>query len=466
MAVPISYFVDVQVAVQAAPVAAPVLGIPLLFGFESELPTTPSYYAPDDILTSLEDLGVSTTDPVYVAAQAIKAQSSLGPLPDSIGVVKRLANVAQVIELVPTVVNSVEYRVSITIDGTTTPAAYTSDGSATLQEIVEGVAAAINTAMAASTVAATEDNTKVILTAEVAGVGFSVSATADGGATWTATETTANRNGATQLQDIYDADQSWYILVPLAAAAFNLPDQDLKQIGAAISGMEAVAFLQTAEADTLDIAVTDDPASLLEDALNSRVFVLYHEDTDEAAAAALAGRLGGYNPEDGLTPAVFKQLSGPTAQDLTSTELTGAKSKRANVYVKLVNRSTNNGGRIADGVMSYSLSWQQRIGVDWAVAEMRQAVFNLLSEASNAGRMLAINEAGLQAIGGEIARIGADMVRIGLISSAPTVTIPAVADLDPEDVAAGVVRGFRLSGTINDAVVYTYINAYLARAGA
>ena len=76
--------------------------------------------------------------------------------------------------ITPTAVNSAVYTCNITINGRSFASSYTADGSATVQEIVEGMATAINAAMPASTVIATENDTTLILTAEVLGEDFTV----------------------------------------------------------------------------------------------------------------------------------------------------------------------------------------------------------------------------------------------------------------------------------------------------
>lgn len=112
-----------------------------------------------------------------------------------------VAAVAQVTDATPTHVNSVVYQLGVqmlsgTYSGQIYGTEYTADGSATVQEIVEAIVAGLNALLPASTVAATEDNTKVTLTAEVAGVGFNVLV---GNATtnvWTIAAVTANVTAA------------------------------------------------------------------------------------------------------------------------------------------------------------------------------------------------------------------------------------------------------------------------------
>jgi hypothetical protein len=104
---------------------------------------------------------------------------------------------ARATEVTPTAVNSLTYLLTVhmtsgTYSGLGFTATYIADGSASVQEICEGLVAQINALMPASTVIATEDNTKVILTAEVAGVGFEVDAGSSTTAVVTISTTTAN----------------------------------------------------------------------------------------------------------------------------------------------------------------------------------------------------------------------------------------------------------------------------------
>lgn len=76
--------------------------------------------------------------------------------------------------LTPTAANTTMYNVTITVGGQTYGASYLSDADATVAEICTGLAGAINTAMPASTVLASDDTTSIGLEAEVAGLDFSV----------------------------------------------------------------------------------------------------------------------------------------------------------------------------------------------------------------------------------------------------------------------------------------------------
>lgn len=151
-----------------------------------------------------EDFGLYTLD-AYLTVATTTAASNADPLQfgavvcrtsDGLGVAAPSPNtpVAQVWHATPDADNTLEYMLGVRLidDGRIYVASYTSDGSATVQEIVEGITADLNAKLPASTVAATEDNTKVILTAEVAGTAFEVFSAAGVGGTWTLAEATAN----------------------------------------------------------------------------------------------------------------------------------------------------------------------------------------------------------------------------------------------------------------------------------
>lgn len=106
----------------------------------------------------------------------------------------------QVDVLTPTAVNDVDSSVSVKLaNGQTYAFHYTADGSATVQEAVEAIAAGLNNILPASTVAATEDNSTLILTSEVAGVCFESGFTSVTTQVWALTSSTRLSNFATDI---------------------------------------------------------------------------------------------------------------------------------------------------------------------------------------------------------------------------------------------------------------------------
>ena len=110
---------------------------------------------------------------------SIKHDHPSPPDPGEPARIAKAANLtAMVMTLTPTVTNSVLYEIDIKCNGIWYLAEFTSDGTATAKEIVEGVAAAVNAAMPANTVVATEDDSVLVLTAEVKGQPFELGANA------------------------------------------------------------------------------------------------------------------------------------------------------------------------------------------------------------------------------------------------------------------------------------------------
>lgn len=104
------------------------------------------------------------------------------------------AAVAQISTVTPTAVNSLTYYLNVTmlLTGIGYDIVYVADGSATVQEIVEGLVAQGNALMPASSVLFSEDNSVLTATAEVAGAGFTISAGSSTTAVVTIATTTAN----------------------------------------------------------------------------------------------------------------------------------------------------------------------------------------------------------------------------------------------------------------------------------
>lgn len=124
------------------------------------------------------------------------------------------------------------FILSVTVEGVTYYGTFPVASATTVQAIVEGMVLSLNQNLPASTVVATEDNAKVILTAEIAGLDFSVGAGDDDGAAslWTIA---VSAGGPT-----YNIDQA-FRGVALATIAQNIADDETASY-AANSAMEVI----------------------------------------------------------------------------------------------------------------------------------------------------------------------------------------------------------------------------------
>lgn len=123
----------------------------------------------DDNLTTATTTAADEADPIGFGLAVIgDTRGRTCKAPAAAGITARS------VVITPTAVNSAVYTVNIVHNGVSRGYSYTADGSATAQEIVEGLATAINAGMPANSVVATENDATLTLTAEVKGEDFAV----------------------------------------------------------------------------------------------------------------------------------------------------------------------------------------------------------------------------------------------------------------------------------------------------
>jgi len=148
----------------------------------------------DDNMSVVQTTANDDADPVPYGVAVIQDSTST----DYGRQVLNTAMTAQAVVITPTNVNDATYHVNVKVDGVEYVGHFTADGSATVKEIVEGLAAVLNAVLPASTVIATEDDAALTLTSEIRGKPFSYSYGADDATvTWTVTD-----NSTSSLTDI------------------------------------------------------------------------------------------------------------------------------------------------------------------------------------------------------------------------------------------------------------------------
>lgn len=199
----------------------------------------------------------------------------------------KTAAVAQVWHLTPTVANTTTYFASVTLaDGRTYSASYLGDGSDTIQEVVEGLTPLLNAQLPASTVVVTEDNAKMILTAEVAGVAFTASAGSNSAsAVWTIAEATANVTSA--------------LTRPLAGIAVRSPSIPASPTYTGGDGTPASSYPSQSEMTVIEagviVGLTDDTVSRFDavyvrcTATGTEKVGSFRNDSDSGDCVLLAG---------------------------------------------------------------------------------------------------------------------------------------------------------------------------------
>lgn len=242
--------------------------------------------------------------------------------------------------------NSTLYR--IVINGT--PCDFTTDGAATQAELRDGMIAAINAAVG-SAVTATASGTDILVTADTAGTNFTFAIvdlpTTNRITAGAATGARPNVGIPEDLAAIIDEQPDWYCLL--------ITQRDTPHIlvaAAEIEAMRRIFVAQSGEAAILSAPYnsgdTDhDVASELHALGYERTALFYSSDGDAALDAVAVGRC--LPPIPGSITWKFKQLSGVTAEDLSTTELTNLTSKSGNTYIEVAGRSIIVEGTVASG---------------------------------------------------------------------------------------------------------------------
>lgn len=412
----LSDIVQVSISLRNAAVVAAGFGVPLIAGPSNRF--AERYQAYGDQAEMLE-AGFASSDPEYVAAGYLMSQAQA---PEQFLVGRRLTEVAQVDTITPTVVNLTEY--TVTINGTDFD--FTSDGSATAAEIVNGLLALINADVTiAAILTATNVANTLVLTADVAGQSFTTSV----GANLAMVHTTANVGIAEDLAAFRAAGAIWYgtlltsrnsIVIKSAAAWIEANSSDIPVIG----------INQSSESTTASAAldpVGTDLGNVLAARDYTRTALMWHGTDGEYADCAWAGGLLPFDP--GTETWALKSLVGVTPDDLTTTQknnMIGAdvgQGKNVNIYYSL----TPQNAITERGTMS-SGDWIDVIRtIDWLKARISEAIANVLLTLPK----VPFDDDGIQLLAGQVIGVLQGAETQGVLAKSPkfTVTAPRAADI-------------------------------------
>lgn len=381
----------------------------------------------------------STTGPEYLAATAIFSQS---PHPKTMKI-GRLANkptMVKVIE-VSTVRNSYAYSVHVKGDGVTaSTATYTSDGTATNDEIVAGLVTAINAVAANNYLAAatgTAGSQVVTITADAVANWFSVEI-ADP-TSLEGKQTHVDPGVAADLTAILLADSSWY--------GFTCPYNSNAVAIAAAAWAQAnkrLFVVDTDETETITTSVgnsetADDLATL--DYTYSPVF--YHPAQDQMAGSAWLGRCLPLTP--GSETWKFKTLAGVAAVAMTSTQRANLVARDANSYEEVAGISMTFNGTVPSGEYVDVIR-----GLDALEDDIKKSVFQILVDNDK----VPYTDAGINLIEAPVRGALKRWVATGLLASdpVPAVSSPLVADVASGDKSARLLPDIAFNATLAGAI--------------
>jgi hypothetical protein len=437
--------IDVQISALTTSVARRGFGIPLIVAY---FPTTifPERVRTYTSLTAMTDDGFPETHPAYLMATALKAQNPsvrtwkvgrralpmtqelrITPTMTTEGEIVSLtvegtevtytipaaATVASVLDGVNSALNAIvgvthsddtthgtlyanrkksvrvtvttaddEVAFTVTINGTTY--SYTSDTSATVTEIRDGLEALLTASDEPITVADVSTNAMDITADDEIGFEIYVGAGGTGVLTLSASvsaysllhvsgidgfdfqDRTANPGIATDLSAIEAEDGDFYGLL--------IDSNSEAEIAAAAAWAEARTVIfgaSSMDSIVLDSGTTTDIFSDLETAGYNRAYGIYTVNTGQYSAARWMGKMLPQDP--GSATWAFQKLSGNDAAVLTGGEQTALDGKKANYYHSVAGVSITRNGWASSGLY-IDIQW----GVDWLKDNIQTRLFQLL----------------------------------------------------------------------------------------
>lgn len=438
---PLADIVTVNISVQSAQVTQAGFGVPLILSHTAAWVERVRFY------TSLTGVAAdfATTLPEYLAAQALFAQS---PAPQRIAIGRTSVDVTQRCKIkVKTVASSTVYEFKI---GTAT-ASFTSDASATNDEIVTGLATAIENAI----IGGAGSNYEVT-TAGSVGSKYVV-LTSDSPNNWNKQEVVdvnllsleqdhADPGIAAALNEILLENSSWYSLVTL----FNSRAYILA-VAAWAETNEKLYVVASQDTPIINdsTSIASDVAFALKDSAYARTACSYHPSNAVFFDAAWQGKCLPLDP--GSETWKFKTLSGVSPTVLTGTHQQNLADKNCNYYYTVGGVNITTEGTVAAGEYIDVVRFR-----DWLKARMSERIFAKLINA----KKIPFTDAGIAVIEAEIRAQLDEGVSVGGLASDPayTVTVPKASAVSSGDKAARRLTGVSFTGTLAGAIHSLEIN--------
>lgn len=419
--------VAITIDAQTTTPAQTGFGVPMVVAYHTHNTDLIRFY------TSLAGMvadSFATTEPAYLAARAIFAQD---PHPTRVAIGRLSLPSTQIIKVAPTAVNSTAY--TVTINGVA--CTYTSDGSATVAEIVAGLVSAINGASVASvvTAASADSATTVTITSDTAGLMFSCSV--NSAALLTRQDITADAGIATDLAAISLINDTWYGLI--------MTSQGKAEIIAAAAYIETIKKVFIATTGDSDVigSGSGDVATALKTSAYARTGIIFEAAPEGYAGAAWLGEMLPQAP--GSNTWEFKTLAGVTVDTLTETQRTNLTNKRCEFYVTEAGVNVTRGGAKTGSGEYIDVT----IFTDWLRARMQERLFGILVNLPK----LPFTDSGIALVDAAIRAQLAEAVAVGgLIDGTTQVVVPAAVDVSSASRAARTLTGVTFQGQLAGAI--------------
>lgn len=384
--------------------------------------------------------GFLTTDPLYLMVQRAFQQK---PRPVSVKVGRLALPFTQVVKFgVVAAQNNAVYGFTATRGAVSASITYTADGTATVAEIVAGLAAAVeaSTLSAPLTAVSADTNTTCSITDTVPGTITYYSGWSDN---LTFSDVTIDPGIATDLAAIINYDADWYGL------AIDLNTKLITTAAANWAETQLLLFASnTSDSAVFDSASTTDIAYVLKALTLGRTLLYFSANTtlDYSGVAAFAERSThdpGTKGAGGTWHA--KVLTGRPADTLSPTRKANLRAKNVNVYITTAGRNHTLDGKVIGGEFADKVRF-----LDWFGIRLQERIAT--AELNN--DVIPYDDRGISIMLGEVnAMLAIGVAAEGIVAGTETSSAPLSANASSADRAARVLNnvafGFRIAGAIH-----------------
>lgn len=433
--------IAINISASAVGAQVPSFGIPMILAYHTHYSDLIRYYSS---LAGVTGDGFSTTDPAYLAAQAILDSN---PTVNSFAIGRKTHTPTQLIQLTPTALANAVYNVTINGQLFTT----TAGGSPTVAGIISALVTAIGSNVSGVTPTSGGGNTYLLLTG-TAGAWFSWSVSDNSGSPngmglWSAKDASASANADTDITNIFAADKGWYSFL---STFQNAADGAL--LAAWAESNKRLHMIDLADND-MKGSGSSDFASTAQAAAYNYTAVSYKQTMASFFSAGWLGRVLPLQP--GSETWMYKTIPGQVADVLTDTEELHLDGKNANYYDNLGGVSITENGKCASGQFIDTTR-----GLDWLKSVMQVGIYNVLLN----NPKVPYTDAGVAIIEKEVRQALSQGIQVGLLSAtpSPTVIAPLVAnessanrsartipDITFTAQGAGAIHNVTVTGTVS-----------------
>lgn len=424
----IDQIVQITLTRESTAVATASFQIPLILAAFTNFSERTRTYTDMDAVASDFD----SSDSVYVMAQKLFGQSTVGAVPPSIVVGRRQVASATI---TPTVSNNTTY--TVTVNGVAH--SYTSDASATAEEIVDGLIASIGTVDGVTI-------TDAVGTFTVGSTNPLAAWSVNTSSNLTKVDAASTEAWADALDAVREDNDTWYALT-----AETHTQADVVALSDAIGALRKIYGTSSQDPAVITTGTTD-VAAVLSAKSAGRTFGVYlpTADTEYPEAAWIGSQLA-YTP--GSNDWDFKRASGVTVGKVNDTARVNLRAKDINMYTSVGGVNVFQDGNMFDGTPI-----DQVIGEDWLYARLQEQIYFRLI---NTLKVPMTNQ-GLVIIENEIRSVLSQAQANGLIDRGWSVQVPDVLDVPVTLRAARTAGVFqfrcRLAGSIRKILVNGFLS--------